>query len=64
MFDPAIAEYSDPALMEWITRHESYGNGRSSSECRRGCCWTPFGHSSVVDASARCVCHARVEVTV
>ena len=33
----------------------------SSSACRRGCCWTPFGHSVLRDdalvSSLRCHCH-------
>ena len=32
------------------------GNGApvSSSSCRRGCCWTQYGHSAV---ARNCVCH-------
>lgn len=26
----------------------------SSSSCRRGCCWTPLGHSA---AARSCLCH-------
>ncbi len=29
----------------------------SSSVCRRGCCWTPFGHSPVADHWLHCRCH-------
>lgn len=38
------------------------------SPCRRGCCWTPYGHSvlrdgPLVQASMRCRCHGAEPVT-
>ena len=34
--------------------------------CKRGCCWTPFGHSTARDdiphwSKGRCTCHDRPE---
>lgn len=26
------------------------------SDCKRGCCWTPFGHSA---AAIKCKCHPK-----
>lgn len=62
MFDRDLLEQVDPEFAEWAARRDSYGNGRSSSECRRGCCWTPFGHSPARDASRGCRCHGSVGV--
>jgi hypothetical protein len=44
-------------------RASVHGEGRASSPCKRGCCWTPgFGHSTVRDVyppsdPRACHCH-------
>lgn len=43
--------------MKWmspVSRFDGNGIPASSSECKRGCCWTQYGHSAVAGA---CACH-------